>query len=107
MGNSRNKGKRGERKARELLGDKDWNVLANTADGSECEDIIAMCPSGKVYSIEVKNRKIIDMVKFKQQARKNADKKKLIPMVMAKIEGTKSWLICEHGELPKIWHEKS
>ena len=106
MGNSRSKGKRGERKARELLVDNDWTILANTADGVECEDIIATCPSGTVYSIEVKNRKVIDMTAFKRQARSNADKKKIPPMVMAKIEGTTSWLICKFKELPTVWHEK-
>jgi predicted RecB family endonuclease len=103
---SRSKGKRGERIARDLLGDKDWVVLANTADGVECEDIIANCPSGKTYSIEVKNRKAIDMTAFKKQASNNSKKKKLLWMVMAKIEGSSSWLIWKQGEPPRVWHEK-
>lgn len=102
----RSKGKRGERKARELLSDKDWNILANTADGGECEDIIAMCPSDRLYSIEVKNRKIIDMREFRKQASSNAKKKKLLWMIMAKIEGSSSWLIWRQGEPPRVWHEK-
>ena len=106
MGNSRSKGKRGEKAARDLLGDYDWQVLANTADGVECEDIIAMCPSGVCYSIEVKNRKLIDIASFKKQAVKNATKKKLPWMIMAKIEGSKSWLIWQRSDSPKIWHEK-
>lgn len=108
MGKSqRSKGKRGERKARELLADKDWVIIANTADGDECEDIIAQCPSGKFHSIEVKNRKIIHMPEFKQQASRNAKKKKLPWMIMAKIETSSSWLIWKQGEPPRVWHEKS
>ena len=103
---SRNKGKRGERAARDLLGDNDWNILANTADGDECEDIIAIYPSDKLYSIEVKNRKVIDMPSFKKQASTNAKKKKLSWMVMAKIEGSSSWLIWKQGEKPIVWSEK-
>jgi len=103
---SRSKGKRGERKARELLSDKDWNILANTADGEECEDIIAMCPNDRLYSIEVKNRKAIDVTAFKKQASNNAKKKELLWMIMAKIEGSRSWLIWRQGERPIVWHEK-
>jgi Holliday junction resolvase len=103
---SRSKGKRGEREARDLLCDRDWIILANTADGSECEDIIATCPKGTVRSIEVKNRKYIKMVEFKKQAMENANKKKLPWMVMAKIEGSSSWLIWMKGERLTVWHEK-
>jgi len=103
---SRSKGKRGEREARDLLGDNDWIILANTADGSEVEDIIAKNPKDIVYSIEVKNRKVIDMIKFRKQAKANAAKKRLPWMIMTKIEGTRSWLIWQKGFKPKVWHKK-
>jgi Holliday junction resolvase-like predicted endonuclease len=103
---SRSKGKRGERIARELLVDNDWIVLANTADGSEVEDVIASCPKGVVHSIEVKNRKAINITAFKQQASTNAKKKKLPWMVMCKIEGSKSWLVWCMNSNPVVWTEK-
>ncbi|MCK5611894.1 hypothetical protein KAR91_59035 [Candidatus Pacearchaeota archaeon] len=106
MGNPRSKGKRGERKARELLADKDWNILANTADGVECEDMIVENTSGVIYSVEVKNVKLIDIPKFRTQAMTNAKKKKKPWMLMLKIDGTKSWLIMRQGERPIVWTEK-
>lgn len=106
MGNSRSKGKRGERKARELLGDYEYLLLADTSDGTECEDAIVKCPSGNLYSVEIKNRKIIDMAAFRKQASKNAKKKKLLWLIMAKIEGSKSWLVWRQNEKPQVWTEK-
>jgi Holliday junction resolvase-like predicted endonuclease len=106
MSNSRSKGKRGERKAGELLVDNDYNVLANTGDGVECEDFIVQCPSSNIYSVEVKNRKVIDITAFKKQASTNAKKKKLLWLIMAKIEGSSSWLIWRQNERPIVWHEK-
>jgi hypothetical protein len=115
MGNSRSKGKRGERKAAELLADNEYNILANTGDGNilantgdgvECEDFIVQCPSSNIYSAEVKNRKIINMAAFRKQASANARKKKLLWLIMAKIEGSSSWLIWRQNERPVVWHEK-
>ena len=103
---SRSKGKRGEREARNLLADRDWVILANTADGDECEDIIATCPKGTVYSIEVKNARLIHVVNFKKQAVTNANKKKLPWMILAKIETTSSWLVMRKSCKPVVWHEK-
>lgn len=103
---SRSKGKRGERKAKELLADRDWTIIADTACGLEAEDIIAETPQGTMYSIEVKNRKAIDVGVFKKQAIRNAAKIKKPWMLMCKIDGTSSWLICQQGEKPTVWHEK-
>ena len=103
---SRSKGKRGEREARNLLADRDWIILANTADGEECEDIIATCPKGIIYSIEVKNTKNIQVDSFKKQAVTNADKKRLPWALMCKIAQTRSWLIMRKSCKPVVWHEK-
>ena len=103
---SRSKGKKGEREARALLGDLDWILLANTADGDEGEDMIVENTSGTIYSVEVKNVKLIDIPKFRTQAMANAKKKKKPWMLMLKIDGTKSWLILRQGERPIVWTEK-
>ena len=103
---SRSKGKKGEREARNILADRDWLLLANLADGDEVEDMIVKCPKDIVYSVEVKNRKLVDIVKFRSQAKTNADKKKLPWMLMIKLESTSSWLIMRKSCKPVVWHEK-
>lgn len=100
---SRDKGKRGEREAREILGDRDWTILANTADGIEVEDIIASDPAGQVFSVEVKNTKQIDITAVLKQARNNAAKKKLPWLIMCKISQSKAWLVWAKGGHPKVW----
>ena len=103
---SRSKGKRGEAAARNLLVDRDFTIIANTADGSEVEDIIASSPEGKVYSIEVKNNKLINVPAVRKQAMQNAAKVKLAWMMMCKIDCTSSWLVWRKGDKPTIWNEK-
>lgn len=103
---SRTKGKVGERKARDLLTSRDWCIIANTADGSECEDLVVKCPKGIIYSVEVKNRKIISYAEVRKQAATNAAKSGLPWMLMCKIEGTDSWLIGRKNHKPTVWSEK-
>jgi Holliday junction resolvase-like predicted endonuclease len=106
MANARSKGRRGEAAAKNLLKDRDWIIIADTSSGISSEDLIAKCPKGTIHSIEVKNRKLIDISTFKTQAVKNAKKTTLPWMLMCKIETTSSWLICRQGEKPTVWHEK-
>ena len=103
---SRSKGRKGETIAKNLLKDNDWNVLADLTSGIDEEDLVAECPLGKIYCIEVKNRKLVNIPEFRKQAIKNANKKKKAWMIMVKIEGSKSWLIWRQGEKPSVWHEK-
>ena len=103
---SRSKGKIGERVAKALLVDNDYTILADTASGLECGDIIAKAPCGTIYDVEVKNRRQINVPMFMGQARKNAHKTNTAWMVMCKIETTSSWLILRKGEKPTTWHEK-
>ena len=100
---SRSRGKRGESEARDLLTERDWTILANTADGTDVEDIIATSPDGTVYSIEVKNTKQIDITAILKQARSNAAKKKLPWLAMCKISQSRAWIVWCKGEQPKMW----
>ncbi len=106
MGKSaREKGRRGERVAKLLLADRDWQILADTTAGLSTDDLVCMSPDGKVVSVEVKNCKQIDVPAFVRQARTNA--KKNAWMLMCHISGTASWLILGSGRTPVVWHEKS
>ena len=102
---NRDRGKRGEKAARELLADRDWVILANTADGSKVEDMIVNSPDGKIYSVEVKNTKQINIPAVLKQSRENASKKKLDWMIMCKIDQSSSWLIWMKYEQPKVWNK--
>ena len=98
--NSRSKGRRGETEAKNLLRDRDWEVADLTA-GVSSEDFWATDQNGVTWSVEVKNRKVINMREFRAQAVRNSGKKPW--MVMAKIEGLSEWLICRQGEKSQIW----
>lgn len=103
---SRNKGKKGNREAKNLLLERDWTILADTSDGISTEDLIAKSQYGTVYSVEVKNRKLINMLDFRKQASASAKKTKLPWMILAKICGTRSWIMWMQGNEPVIWHER-
>jgi Holliday junction resolvase-like predicted endonuclease len=103
---TRSKGKAGELAAKHLLKDMDWKILADTTSGLSTGDLIAESPSGKIYDVEVKNRREIHVAKFVGQSRKNASRLKKDWMVMAKIDGTSSWLVLRKGEKPAVWHQK-
>lgn len=102
---SRDKGRRGERTAKNLLADRDWIILADTSAGLSTDDLVCQSPDGKVVSVEVKNTKQIDVPAFVKQARTNA--KRNAWMLMCHISGTSSWLVMGSGKTPVVWHEKS
>lgn len=100
---SRSKGRRGESAAKRLLIERDWTMLADTTAGvSEC-DLVAS-KGGIVFAIEVKNREIIHPSEFRAQAIRNT-KKGTHWMWLAKIAGTRSWLVERQGERPCVWTE--
>lgn len=101
---SRNKGVMGQRIAADLLRDRDWTVSQLTS-GVSSEDLIATCPDGKCYSVEVKNTKSLTPEHI-HQAKVQAERKKLRWMCMRKLFNTRSWLVERQGQLPQVWHEK-
>lgn len=106
---SRRKGRKGESTAKSLLGDMDWTITADCTAGLDCPDLIATKDFTDTYAVEVKNTKAIDMNKFRKQAREQAKKVKLPYIIMAKIYGTKDWLIEIQdgaGSYRRIWTEK-
>ena len=104
---SRNKGRRGETVSKRLLQDRDYTILADTTAGLATDDLLAQDAGGALWSVEVKNQKIINPALFTEQARAQASKKHgLRWMVLAHIHNTSSWLVLKQGARPTIWHEK-
>ena len=103
MTNSRSKGRRGESAAKRLLAERDWTILADTTAGVSSCDLVAS-KGGVVFSVEVKNREIIHPCDFRSQAMRNATKGTRW-MWMAKVAGTRSWLVERQGERPCVWTE--
>lgn len=105
MGKSqRTKGRRGETICKQLLTDRDYQILADTSAGvSQC-DLLAMDELGTVWAVECKNTKSVNIPAYRKQAREQAGK--LNWMLLAKIDGTSSWLVMGKDRNPVVWHEK-
>ena len=100
---SRNKGRKGQREAADLLRSRDWNVVEVNA-GTAVEDFIAIDTNGITYSVEVKNTVSIELA-HKKQAMKQAAARKLPWLLVSKIADSSSWLIQRKGEKPVVWSE--
>jgi Holliday junction resolvase-like predicted endonuclease len=100
---SRDKGRRGQREALDMLTSRDW-IAAELNNGKESEDVLATDPNGIVWSVEVKNTVSITIAQRKQ-AMTQAKQRKARWMLMNKIAGTSSWLIQRQGEEPTTWKE--
>lgn len=102
---TRDKGRRGQTEAKNLLLDRDWTV-ADLSAGIDCEDLIAVDGDGKSWCVEVKNCAGILPAHLKQ-AREQAKRRKLPWMLMSKIEGSSSWLVRRQGCEPAVWSCKT
>jgi hypothetical protein len=83
-----------------MLRSRDWSVAELNA-GTVAEDFIAVSPGGQSYSVEVKNTVAIT-VEHRNQAMRQAKKRKLPWMLVSKIAGTSSWLVQRQGENPVV-----
>ena len=96
----RNKGRRGQREAADMLRSRDWSV-AELNSGTVAEDFIAVDPSGRSYSVEVKNTLAITTA-HREQAMRQAKERKLPWMLLSKIAGTSAWLVQRQAEAPVV-----
>ena len=101
----RDKGSRGQTKAKHLLEERDWKVDPISA-GVKREDLIGVDPAGMSWSIEVKNCINITQA-HRDQAIRQAKLRRLPWMLMSKIHGTGYWLVQRQGVMPVIWTEKA
>jgi predicted RecB family endonuclease len=86
-----------------MLGDRDWCV-DKTKAGLSIDDLVVIDDTGKTWSVEVKARKLIDVEKWRVQARANAKKRDLPWMLAMRIHGVKAWLV-EFHEGRNVWHK--
>lgn len=101
---SRDKGRRGQQQARELLTSRDWRCV-EVNSGTAVEDFIAIDPQGVTWSVEVKNTVAIT-VEHRKQAMRQAEANRLPWMLLSHIAGTSSWLVQRKGEKPVVWSNK-
>ena len=99
----RNKGRKGQREAGDLLRSRDWTT-AELNSGMVAEDFIAVSPEGTSYSVEVKNTVAITEA-HRKQAMTQATARRMPWMLLSKISGTSSWLVQRKGEKPVVWSE--
>lgn len=99
---SRDKGRRGQREAAELLRSRDWNPI-ETNSGTAVEDFVAIDQDGKAHAVEVKNTVSITTA-HRTQAMTQAKARKLPWMLLSRIAGTSSWLVQRQGQRPAVWH---
>lgn len=101
---SRNKGRRGQQEAQDLLKSRDFSV-GELNSGTAKEDFWACdLNSGKTWSVEVKNTTAIT-VAHRKQCMEQAARSKLPWLLMSKIAGTSSWLVQRQGEKPVVWSQ--
>ena len=100
---ARNKGRRGQREAGNLLRSRDFTVCELNS-GTAVEDFIAVCPAGISYSVEVKNTIAITEA-HRKQAVAQGKLRRMPWLLLNKITGTGSWLVQRQGENPVVWSE--
>lgn len=100
---SRNKGRAGQLAARHLLQDRDWECHELNS-GTSVADFVATDQDGKSWSVEVKNAVLMNIRAWRKQA--VAQSGRLPWMLVAKIDGTQSWLVLRQAERPVVWHGK-
>ena len=100
---SRDKGRRGETRARHILESRDYSCEDMSAGRSSC-DILAIDTRGTVWSVEVKDHLSIKPRDFRKQARANA-KRGTKWMVMCHWPDSRSWVVERQGMRPTFWHE--
>lgn len=97
---SRRKGKAGEREAREVLAERDYEVIDLT-DGTAVCDFLAM-RRGKTYFCEVKNCADLSLQRFERQARSQAKHHRW--MLLCRLAGyPKTFLVTRSDAPPSVW----
>lgn len=104
---SRSKGRRGESIVKTLLTDRDWHICADLTAGISCADLLAYDPTGKQYSVECKNQKILDPTKWRRQSREQAKEHRMAWMLVYHVPGTSSWIVERANKRPVVWVEKT
>lgn len=92
--------------AGKVLTERDWQVI-ETAGGMMNEDLIATDPTGQQWSVEVKNKKTINLGIFRKQAIEQANKRKLPWMLMVKVQGEAgAFLVLRKNDNATVWRRR-
>lgn len=99
----RTKGRRAQCELATALRERDWQVIETSA-GHAVEDMVAISPQGKTYSVECKHCELIQLKKFIAQAREQAKKRKLPWMLCCRLPLYPGmWLVIRQDERPVVW----
>lgn len=100
---SRNKGRRGEREAVNLLTERGWTIV-ELGPGRKTEDIIATDDRGVMYAVEVKNHAIWRLYDWRKQAKEQARKRKCRWLLLARVPMCPGTFYVEGDErTPCVW----
>ena len=102
--NSRAKGKRGQLRARKLLEYRGWTIR-ETNSGTAVEDLVAVDPMTRIYAVEVKDCRLVNIPAFVEQAQRQAKAAKAGWLLMIHIHGTSCWLVMGTGGECNVWRE--
>lgn len=102
---SRNRGKAGQREAEAVLTERDFIVM-ESAPGKEDCDFLAI-RNGKTYAVEVKHQKLIQLDRFRAQAREQAARRKTAWLLMCRLAGHRNTFLVEGtDQLPTVWRSR-
>ena len=99
----RDKGRRAETAFKTELGNRDWSVIDISA-GVNDADLVATDPTGKTWLAEVKDHKLLNPAKWREQAREQARKRRMPWLLAYHIPGYGGlWVVERQGARPVIW----
>lgn len=101
---SRDKGKRGQREFASVLAGRGWEYMESPAGADEA-DFLGISPEGKIFAIEVKHHKQIDLGKFIRQAREQASRRKQAEWLLAcRLDGfPMTFLVLSSDGTKAVW----
>jgi len=104
MGRSeRNKGKRGQSEALDVLTERGY-AIAELSAGRACEDLYGMDPHGNAVAIEVKNTAATRWAATRTQARDQARRRGCSWLVMHRVPGHPYTFVVEGADMrPVVW----
>ena len=100
---SRNKGRRGEREAVNILTERGYSII-ELGPGRKTEDIVAADDHGIMYSVEVKNHMVWTLCAWRKQAKEQARKRKCNWMLLARVPNHPATFYVEStNHRPCVW----
>ncbi len=100
---SRNKGRRGEREAVDLLTERGWEVI-ELGPGRLAEDVVATDPRGTTHAVEVKHHVVWRLADWRKQAKEQAKRRRHPWLLMCRVPNMPGCFYVEGAEVkPVVW----